>query len=143
MKYKKKLNILASSSLIVFVLSSFLMSPIRSGLCGETDVSCGNFLGDSIGMPLFTFSFSFFVLFTILRWLSEPVFKTWWRFAKYYTVVAAVLITLSPTIDGSIFGFDKEFMSWFLASIFLLTSLILIARKWWQIRKSDSHILNR
>ena len=65
--------------------------------------------------------------------LAVPkTFNSWLRFAKYYLPIAAALIILSPVSDGSIFGFDKEFMTWLLSGIFLVVSLILIIYK--QIR---------
>ncbi|MBI4086917.1 hypothetical protein HY416_02960 [Candidatus Kaiserbacteria bacterium] len=70
----------------------------------------------------------------MLRWLSAG-FHAWLRFAKYYILVAALLITASPSVATTIFGFDKEFMSWATAGLFLLVSLILVVYK--QFRKKE------
>ena len=104
---------------------------------------CSPFGGINFAGIVFIWSSVLFILTFILAFMSKKVVYCWSKFSKFYIPTALIVITLSPPIDSTIFGFDKKLMSWFLASIFLLTSLILIARKWWQIRKSDSRILNR
>lgn len=134
MEYKKKINKITTITLVISIASFFLSSPVRSGLCGNTDTSCGKLWGDGIGIPLFFFSVSILILLLILRWLPESVFCPWFRFAKYYLSIAAVLIILSPVTDSSIMGFDKELMSWFTAGAFFIVSLILIIYKWFRQR---------
>lgn len=129
MEYKKRMNKLTIVTLALSVLSFFLSSPVKNGFCGDTDTDCGALLGDSIGTPVFFFATSIFILSLILRWPSESVFHSWLRFAKYYLPIAALLIILSPVSDSSIFGFDKEFMSWLLSGTFFIVSLILIIYK--------------
>ncbi|KKR26314.1 MAG: hypothetical protein UT57_C0036G0002 [Microgenomates group bacterium GW2011_GWC1_39_7] len=128
MEYKKKIDISLIAFFVISTVSFYILNPVKNGLCGDTDIRCGTLLGD-IGMSTFLFSVSLLVALLFLRWSKEPSFISWSRFAKYYLPIAALLIIFSPTTDSSIFGFDKEFMSWFLSSLFLVISIIIIFYK--------------
>ena len=157
MEIRKKILWTLLASFISLTIAVVLSEQGSLGLCRERyaynygeignvnnppRIGCLDPVSESVGQPLGIFSIVFVLL--SLSILTVPTsFSSLIRFSKYYLPIAAFLVILAPSTDSSVFGFDKEFMSWFLASIFLLTSLILIARKWWQIRKSDSHILNR
>ena len=129
MKNKLKKTFMVSLLLAVFILilSYYL---IKNGSYLE-------FFGihfDEFFQALFFFPAVIVVISIILFFTKENIIKSWFRFAKYYVAISAILIVLSPSIDGSIFGFDREFTVWSLAFFFLLISLIIIARKWWKER---------
>jgi len=128
--------------LIIGILSSAVFL-LTTGVCyGGVEFLCAPGRNENLAILVMLFTASIIIISFTLLFFNNQFFYSWFRFTKYFLPIAIILVVLSPSIDSSIFGFDKEFMSWFLASIFLLTSLILIARKWWQIRKSDSQILN-
>lgn len=139
MNFKSKINKLTLFVLVLIVISAILMSPVQNGLCGETDVSCGGILGDSIGIPLFAFSLAIFVLLIILRWLPESVFRSWWRFSKYYFIPTVILIGIMPITSDSMIGPDREIMTWSMAILYSIISLILILYKSF---KKDSTLSN-
>ena len=108
-------------------------SPTKN-LEGKFDLSdvplndCYN-ISAGIFEPLVVLSFTVFLVSIILNFSKEIVFNSWLRFAKYYLPIAAVLIFLSPTIDSSILGFDREFMTWLFAGVFFVVSLGIIIFK--------------
>ena len=118
-------------SFILFVVALILTSPSTFALCKAGDTYCFDPYDEMFGQPGGIFSVALIVLSLILL-IVPRVFHSWLRFAKYYLPIAVVLIILSPVSDGSILGFDKEFMSWLLAGVFFIVSLILIICK--QIR---------
>ena len=101
--------------------SDFYTFDIARGCLDSTD--------ESLGQPLGYFSIVMIFLSIISLFVQEQKFYSWLRFSKYYLPIAAGVIFLSPTIDSSILGFDKEFMTWLLAGIFFITSLCIIIFK--------------
>ena len=124
----KKINKFTLISFILLVLSLVFIDPINLGICSQYDYDCDNVIA-GISVPIGTFSFVFLVLIFLARKFDYLVINSWLRFSKYYLPIAAVLILLSPTTDSSILGFDKEFMTWVLAGIYLITSLGIIVFK--------------
>ena len=114
---------------VISTISFFLLDPVGLGICGEYKHGCQNLLIEGIGMPLFLFAVCIVLLSVLLRFLHESVFRSWLRFSACYLPIAALLIILAPVTDHSILAFDKEFMSEFLAGLFLIISLILIIYK--------------
>ena len=86
-------------------------------------------MNENVAIFLILFGGVVFFLSFILLFVHEQKFYFWLRFAKYYLPIAAVLILLSPTVDSSILGFDKEFMTWVLSGIFFIASLGIIIFK--------------
>ena len=120
------------AALSVVVISLVLLA-LSLGVCygGFEDVCAPN-KNENTAIFIILFSASIALSGVLLLFFSPLVFASWLRFAKYYLPIAAVLIILSPVSDGSIFGFDKEFMTWLLSGTFFVVSLILITYK--QIR---------
>ena len=129
MEYKKTINKLTITMVVISTISFFLSSPISNGLCSDTDTSCGYLLSDTIGIPAFFFSLVILGLLCILRFMSESVFWSWSRFGALYIFITIILLSLFPVTSGSLIPLDKKFMSEFLAGLFLIISLILIAYK--------------
>jgi len=109
------------------------------GLCKMS--FCYDVVEDGIGVPIGLLSTSLFIVSFILLFLREEVFKSWWRFARIYLLVAlafVLLAALSP--GGGSFGvsnsFDGEQAAWFTSGLFLVISLILISVKSWRLRKN-------
>jgi len=100
------------------------------GVCyGGIELLCAPGKNENIAIFTTLFSGSIALSNLLLLFFSDSYFIVWFRFAKYYLPIAAFLIIFSPTTDSSIFGFDKEFMSWFLSGLFLVVSIIIIFYK--------------
>jgi 4'-phosphopantetheinyl transferase EntD len=125
---KKKNIIVLGVSLAIVVLDLLI-------LCGvdvNDEWTCKNYyvyslIGDAEQLLLFS-AFLSFLFSTILLFLKEAVFTAWWKFAKWYLIVAAVLVALSPVQGGGLMPIDAEIVSWWLATLFFIASLVIIIR---------------
>lgn len=129
-------NILGISTIFLFV-SVLFWNKCFASHDGIDGLICSPFSSINFAGIVFIWSSALFILTFVLAFMSKKVAYCWSKFSKFYIPTALIVIILSPSIDSSIFGFDKKFMSWFLASIFLLISLIIITRKWWKERNVD------
>src|SRR3989338_9896077 len=94
------------------------------GLCyGGFDSICGPGVNENLAIFLILFGGVTFFLSFLMLFFSEQKFASWLRFSKYYLPIAAGVIFLSPAVDSSILGFDKEFMTWALSGIFFFSRL--------------------
>jgi hypothetical protein len=120
------------------ILGGILENIYRIGICDQG--VCSDVVGEGMGMTLSLFGLAVFVLFLILSLMKEAVFQSWWKFAKWYLGIAAVLIVITPgTGGGGLFigmggGYDREGMIWFTAGLFFIISIILIIKKAIQTR---------
>lgn len=142
---KKVIRIILIISVLVFIVGFIPLFPHTFGLCEERFDSirkCEAWYRDNL-LPMARLTvispIVFFVAF--LRSLSSEVFNSWKKFAKYYLPIAAVLIVTDILFSsrGSGWGvstnFDTELTTWWLAGIFFVVSLIIIAVKSWKLRK--------
>lgn len=95
---------------------------------------------------LIVFPFILSLLYLILAFLlREEVFRSWWKFTKFYLPIALILILIAglTSSDGS-WGvsadFDAEITIWLTSGLFLIISLILIAVKSWKLRKGNQKV---
>ena len=84
---------------------------------------------NSVGVLFFDFSIAFIIIFTTLLLTKQQVFYTWLRFATIFLSISIILIAISPSINGSLIGFDKKSATFSLAISFLIISLSLITTK--------------
>ncbi len=113
-----------------------LYSPVW-GWCEKSTFCDTSFLDEGIGQPLILFSLSISLLSIILYFLREEVFRSWARFAKWYLSASVVLLVLGSNQHGGYISGglnDRESMTWFLAGLFFVISLFLIATKSWKLR---------
>ncbi|OGZ42834.1 MAG: hypothetical protein A3J55_03115 [Candidatus Ryanbacteria bacterium RIFCSPHIGHO2_02_FULL_45_17b] len=122
MSTKQKIRLILFLSLLVTIT-------VLSTCYGGFRSLCGPGVNESFAVFLILFGSAVFVLSFILLFVHEQKFYSWLRFSKYYLPIAAGIIFLSPAVDSSILGFDKEFMTWLLAGIFFITSLGIIIFK--------------
>jgi len=126
MSNKKKNITVLIASLAILIIDLLI-------LCGvdvNDELTCKNdylysLIGDAEQLLIFSALISLFFSI-ILLFLKEAVFTAWWKFAKWYLIVAAVLVALSPVQDGGLMPIDAEIVSWWLASLFLIISIIII-----------------
>jgi len=135
MNYKKNLKSISVVSVLLLVVIVLLSVLLNRDVCIEYYL-CEVLTGESVGMPVFFFSVLVLIFSLILRWFPDTLFHSWWRFTKYYLIIAAILIFIMPVTDASIMGIDKELMSWFTASVYFTISVILIILKWLKDRKA-------
>lgn len=93
---------------------------------------------DSIESFLFLFPFIF--LFSLITHkMREEVFRAWFNFAKWWIPISIFLTLIMPGGSGGGFGipsiFDKEFLAFVLAALFIIISLIIIITKSLKLRK--------
>ena len=118
----------------IFV-ASLLLLLASLGVCyGGVEFVCAPNRNEDLAVFVILFSISTGLSSIPLIFTSPVVFSSWFRFAKYYLPIAALLVIVSPSIDRSILGFDREFMTWLLSGIFLVVSLILIIYKQIRVR---------
>ena len=107
--------------------------------CGPNGYACWDrleFVGNLllIFLPAFVFSI-------ITYFLREEVFRAWLRFAYWWIPVSLVFIYLAGGWSGGGFGIpavlDQEFVSLILSGLFVLISLLLIAYKYFDSRRSE------
>lgn len=126
MNHRKKIHRNIYLSLIALAISIVLLEPTTFGLCPLEYKYCFEPYDDNIGQPVSVFALVLLIISLLLLFVREQKFNSWLRFAKYYLPIAAAIIFLSPGIDSTIGGFDKEFMTWLLAGIFFVVSLGII-----------------
>ena len=98
---------------------------------------------EGAAQSLFSFSVMTIFISLILLFLREEVFRAWFKFARIYIPLALIFIFLSAlSPGGGSWGvsnnFDAEAATWFFSGLFLLISLILIARKSWKLKNKVS-----
>ncbi|MDH4330722.1 MAG: hypothetical protein OEV93_04185 [Candidatus Moranbacteria bacterium] len=84
---------------------------------------------NTLGTFLFSFSLAFIGVLVGLYFTGEKSFNAWKKFASIYFLITVVLIWISPTINTSLVGFDKELTTMWLAGIFFVVSLGIIFGK--------------
>lgn len=71
--------------------------------------------------------------------MREEVFRAWFNFAKWWIPISIFLTLIMPGGSGGGFGipsiFDKEFLAFVLAALFIIISLIIIITKSLKLRK--------
>ena len=141
MKYKKTIYSILSSSALGFVIGFFLSDHRVLKWCREYGACNTEILGEYIGVPLLLFSVVFFLLSIIFFFLHEEIFHSWAKFAKIYLPMAAFLIIISAFSNqdggwGVGADFDSELTTWWLAGIFFVASIGIIAWQSWKLRKN-------
>lgn len=143
MSNKKKILYIVLLSLAGLTAAFVFIYPLQFGICQSTytwgtEIRCSDRTDNTIGGPLLTFSSVLIIISLILFFTSDSVFNSWWRFAKYYLPIAAVLILLSSGRSGGGWGvsinFDTELTTWFLVGIFFAVSVGIIAYQSWKRR---------
>lgn len=142
MDYRKKIRLIASFSFFVgggfMLLLYYLLDTPFWEWCNGSSFCNTLFLDEGIGQPLFFFSLSLLPTLILLYFLREEVFRSWFRFTKWYLSFAAIAIFLSLGSHGG-WGvgniFSTELVTMWSAGFFFLISLFLIVIKSWKLRK--------
>ena len=88
--------------------------------------------------PLFIFSISFLLISPVLFFVCDTVFLKWFRFAVIWFLVSFLLIAITPQSSGSFFPSnpEKESVSIWLSSLFVIVSLVKLVWDTRQLRQS-------
>ena len=114
---KKTILLTFSSCLVLLILTL--------GVCyGGVEQLCAPGKNENIVNFIILFSLSVGIS-SLLFLFSLNGFRAWKRFSLFYLPIVAVLIGLSPTYGGGLYGFDKEIMTWIFSILFLLISIII------------------
>lgn len=99
---------------------------------------CIYYLHYYTGFTMFFMAFAsvFAILFLISFFVNRETFYSWIKFSSIWVIVSLVVVASIPEYGDSAFfpGPGRKFFAWLMAAIFLLISLILIARGWWKTR---------
>lgn len=95
-----------------------------------------NILDYKIADALSNLSLSLLVVSFLLLFVREEIFSAWLTLAKWWIPLTFVLIIISPSGGGAFFPafFSKELTSIWMGSLFVLFTLIIIARKYFTLR---------
>lgn len=153
---KKKVFMLVGSAVIMLI--GYLMSEVfffEFETCGVgyNRIGSGDFplapacegyrgflsnMDEIIGTPLFYFSLSFFIISLILFFVSNYIFVKWLKFASGYFIISWLIILSTPVSVNSFspLTIEREIVSIWMSSLFLIISLILIII--WSIKEKKS-----
>jgi hypothetical protein len=101
----------------------------------------GRDIGKALGEPLFSYSLVFLPASLALLFVRKETFNSWLRFARWWILLSFVLILITPTSSNTwmpLYSVDKEIITWIMAILFTLISLILIAVKSFSLRKTKT-----
>ncbi len=133
MNYKKTLGIIVLTSLAIFLSTIFVCYSSWGDICRPIT-------NESIALFLILLPISLFLTSLILLFTREEVFHSWKKFVIGYLPIALILLFLTAGESGGGIGFaaiDGEIISWWLAGLFLIISLLIIGIKSWKLRDRE------
>lgn len=135
---KKNVFLLGLGSLTALIIFGSIMS---MDMCYQ-NTNCHVFFVSSITRTFIFILFPFISLFllSLLTYkMREEIFATWISFAKWWVPLSMVAILLTPTDDGGSFSIPlKGPLALFCAVALLVVSLIIIAYKFFALKKSGA-----
>ncbi len=123
-------------ALTSFAIGWIISHPLEFGICESVyTFGEGTFcLDDSIkhiGEPLLAMSLCILPVALVLLIVDSRAFKSWERFARWWLLIATLIIIATPAQSNSFMDFyfiGKERMTWLMGGLFLIISLLVIAR---------------
>ena len=135
MPYKKKIILLLALSVILFAVGYVLLHPEIFGLCLPTSSGCNYPNEFTYGQPIVVGMPFLIIIFLLLLFLSEPIFKAWSKFLLVFVPLSVLFIVFLPTFCGnSIICLTKLLSIKLLGAVFLVISLAIIIYK--KVRES-------
>lgn len=123
----------------ILIISSYIFGhKILFSLCDVIGYKiCINTTSQIIGKPLFFSSFFLIIISPFLFLISDKIFFKWLKFALVWFVLTIIFITLAPVYTGGwmSFGPTKESVSIWMGTLFVITSLAIIVREKWMVKK--------
>lgn len=117
-------------SVILFTLNYVGISK----LCGGAGYSqCTEVL--YAGMMTLLPTIPFFLFSFIVFWMRKDIYDSWFRFARVWVPLSMFLIFIAPVYGSDwMYPIEKATVLLITNILFVLISLIIIARAWWQGR---------
>lgn len=121
--------------IFIAIIGMLSLNIYEIGLC--TTGFCRDFIEDVMGLFLFCYGVIMVFFSSILIFLKKEIFTSWWKFARVYIPISAILTILSGEGRGG--GYisltsDYESTAWFTAGLFFIISLALIIYKFLKFR---------
>lgn len=93
---------------------------------------------NSVGVFLFDFSVVFSVICGILFFVRNEAFRAWSKFTMFFLPLSVAFVLLVPKISSDpFFPIEKKIVSFSLAVVFLVVSILIITFKSIQLRKEE------
>jgi len=127
---KKRLSkkvLLFSVSVIGIIAGYLLFYPYKYGICLSGDETC-LFVGlrKSFAEPLFIFSFALFAFSVFGLFIKNEVLERWTRFGVSLSVLCWFFILITPVRSSGLLTPDREEVSVWMSSLFLIISMVMI-----------------
>lgn len=90
---------------------------------------------NSTGVFFFDFLLTLTIIFGVIIFVKQQVFRAWLKFAIVFLLFAIIFVLITPNSTSSFADFDKKSLTLFLAGIFLISSLGII---FWEARKEKN-----
>lgn len=125
MGHKKKIIGGIVAAMLYFVIANLLFEYTK---INETPI-----------LFLLVYSMAVFICLIILYFLPEQALNSWWKFARIYVPISAVVVAIMPTSNGfmGFYSSDKEYYTWLVSVLFVLISLVLIVRAHRRLKRQD------
>src|SRR3989344_5703209 len=129
----KKITLaLASIGTGLFILSLFAE---ELGLCGLVATSCQDFF-DPIAEIVSIFLVAL-LLISILYFLHDEIYQSWFRFARWWIPLSMLLIFISPEYPTNIYDpIQKGSVAFVMSGAFVVISIITIAIKYFSLKRT-------
>lgn len=127
---KKKLIVSSILGVIIFIV--FLIISAK-GWC-NLNFLCQRSHDDSIALVLFPI-IPLFIFSLITFKMNEEVWKSWWKFARIWTLLSMLAILFSPSTGNWMIPIEKGSVALVLMVAFVIISIILIVAKYFQKNK--------
>ncbi len=116
-----------------------LTSLIGLGLFGIA-LDYFDFVSYTIGDPISNLSLSLLVTTLVLLPFRDQIFRAWVKFAFWAFPLSILIVMIQPDGGGGYFPslVTKEIVSWWIGILFFLTSLLIIAYKYFTLRKNTA-----
>lgn len=128
MSHRKNLFVIIIICIAIFVFGVYSLSVSKLNFCSNYLKICENNVPFNVGEPLTIVTpFVVFIAF-ILLFLNKEIYKI----LKYFFLILIplfVLIFSTPIYCNGIVCFDRETVSWFSGTGFLIISLLIIVYK--------------
>ena len=108
------------------------------GLCGKEYNTCWDFF--DLLWPPFFLGIPIFLISILTYRMREEIFYAWVKFGYVWIPLSLLIIFTTPTVDHSwaIGGLTRDTVTFVMSGLFLIISLILIAYKFFKLKKSGT-----
>ena len=110
----------------IFVVAMFSS---ELGICPSYSYSSCQDMSNQVGEILIPIV-ALFILSFVIYWTREEVYRTWFRFARWWVPVSMVLIFITPEYGGGLFNpIQKGSVAFITSALFVVISLVIIVWK--------------